>query len=97
MDMDPEQGSKGPYFDDFLKDEGLLGEVSAAAVKQVIAWQLRQAMDDLGLSKVEMARRVGTSRAQLDRLLDPENDGVSLAVLARAAHAVGRSLKIELI
>lgn len=97
MDMDPEQGSKGPYFDDFLKAEGLLGEVSAAAVKQVIAWQLRQAMDDLGLSKVEMARRVGTSRAQLDRLLDPENDGVSLAVLARAAHAVGRSLKIELV
>lgn len=97
MDMDPEKGFKGPYFDDFLKDEGLLGEVSAGAVKQVIAWQLRQAMDDLGLSKVEMARRVGTSRAQLDRLLDPENDGVSLAVLARAAHAVGRSLKIELV
>lgn len=97
MDIDPEKGAKGSYFDDFLKEEGLLGEVSASAVKQVIAWQLRQAMDDLGLSKVDMARRVGTSRAQLDRLLDPENDGVSLAVLARAAHAVGRSLKIELV
>ena len=88
--------AKGQYFDTFLEEQGMLGEVTATAVKRVIAWQLRNAMDELNVTKAEMARRIGTSRAQLDRLLDPENDSVSLATLARAAKAVGRSLKIEL-
>ena len=96
MSIDSENGTRGQYFDDFLDEQGLLNEINALAAKRVIAWQLQQAMEAAGLSKAEMARRIGTSRAQLDRLLDPENQSVTLSMLARAANAVGRKLKIEL-
>jgi transcriptional regulator with XRE-family HTH domain len=66
------------------------------AVKRVLAWQLEQAMKEQGLTKVEMAKRMKTSRAQLDRLLDPENDKVQLSTMQRAATAVGRKLRLEL-
>jgi transcriptional regulator with XRE-family HTH domain len=65
-------------------------------VKRVLAFQIAAAMKEQHLSKVEMARRLETSRSQLDRLLDPDNDTVTLATLARAAKAVGRTLKVEL-
>jgi len=91
-----EKGTIGSSFDDFLKEQGTYEETTSQAVKRVLAFQLAQAMKDQKISKVEMARRLETSRSQLDRLLDPENDGVTLNVLTRAAHVVGRSLSVEL-
>ncbi len=87
----------GPSLDDFLKEEGILEETRAAALKETLAWQVRQAMEKDKISKVEMARRMNTSRAALDRLLDPGNASVTLQTLTRAAHAVGRGLRIELV
>jgi hypothetical protein len=86
----------GSSFSDFLKEEGLFEEVTAHAVKRVLAWQIEQAMKEQGITKVEMAKRMKTSRAQLDRLLDPENDKVQLDTMQRAAAAVGRKLHMEL-
>lgn len=83
-------------FDEFLTSEGLLAETEDAAIKEIIADQIKVAMDKKGLSKTEMAARMKTSRRQLDRLLDPENTSVTLATLRRAASAVGRNLRVEL-
>lgn len=83
-------------FDEFLDKEGLLSETEDAAVKEIIADQIRVAMDKQGLSKTEMAARMNTSRRQLDRLLDPDNPSVTLSTLRRAASAVGRTLRVEL-
>ena len=91
------KGRIGPPFDDFLKQEGIYEEVTARAIKRVIARQLDTLMQEEGLSKTELARRMKTSRAQLDRLLDPENESVTLGTLTRAAHAVGRQLRMELV
>ncbi|MEQ8968237.1 MAG: helix-turn-helix transcriptional regulator [Azospirillaceae bacterium] len=90
------RGRKGRYFDDYLRERGRSEEVTEAAIKAVVAWQLAAVMKEQGVSKAAMARRLGTSRSQLDRLLDPDNDGVTLATLSRAAEAVGRKLRIEL-
>ena len=87
----------GSSFDDFLKDEGIHDAAYAHAVKRVLAWQIQEAMTAQGLSKSDMAKRMNTSRAQLDRLLDPENESVTLATLTRAAQAVGRQLRMELV
>jgi antitoxin HicB len=87
----------GSSFDSFLEEEGILEEVQAVAIKRVIAWQLAEAMKLGGISKKEMAQRMGTSRSQLDRLLDPENSAVHLQTIARAARAVGKRLKLEMI
>jgi antitoxin HicB len=87
----------GSAFDDFLKDEGIYEEVTARAIKRVIARQLGALMDDEGLTKTELAKRMKTSRAQLDRLLDPDNESVTLGTLTRAARAVGRQLRMELV
>lgn len=87
----------GSSFDDFLKEEGIHDEAHTRAVKRVLAWQIEKAMTEQGLSKSEMAKRMKTSRAQLDRLLDPENDKVLLETVQRAAVAVGRNLRLELI
>jgi len=83
-------------FDDFLAKDGLLAETEDAAVKEIIADQIKVAMDKQGLSKTEMAARMKTSRRQLDRLLDPDNPSVTLATLRRAASAVGRNLRVEI-
>ncbi len=77
--------------------EGRYEDTQAVAIKRVLAWQIEQAMKKGDVTKAEMARRMHTSRSQLDRLLDPENHAVSLETLARAAHAVGCSLKLELV
>jgi antitoxin HicB len=87
----------GSSFDDFLKEDGIYEEVTARAIKRVIARQLDALMQAEGLTKTELARRMDTSRAQLDRLLDPENESVTLGTLARAAQAVGRQLRFELV
>lgn len=87
----------GSSFDEFLKEDGIYEEVTARAIKRVIARQLDALMQSEGLTKSELARRMDTSRAQLDRLLDPENESVTLGTLARAAQAVGRQLRFELV
>jgi antitoxin HicB len=87
----------GSSFDDFLKEEGTYEEVTARAIKRVIARQLGALMDNEGLTKTDMAKRMKTSRAQLERLLDPDNESVTLGTLTRAAQAVGRQLRIELV
>ena len=97
MTNDIETGKAGPLFEDFLKEQGTYEETTEQAVKRVLAFQLAAAMKDQNISKLEMARRIGTSRSQLDRLLDPENDGVTISVLSRAAHAVGHTIKLELV
>ena len=83
-------------FDEFLAKDGLLAETEDAAIKEIIADQIKVAMDEEGLSKTAMAARMKTSRRQLDRLLDPNNASVTLATLRRAAAAVGRNLRVEL-
>jgi hypothetical protein len=83
-------------FDEFLAGQGLLGEAEDAALKQIIADQIKLAMAEQGLTKSAMAARMKTSRRQLDRLLDPANDSVTLSTLRRAASAVGRNLVIAI-
>ena len=91
------KGRIGGSFDAFLKEEGLYEEVTARAIKRVIARQLDAIMRENHLTKTMLAKRMQTSRAQLDRLLDPDNESVTLGTLARAAHAVGRNLRMELV
>jgi antitoxin HicB len=86
----------GSSLDDFLEEQGLLAEAEAVAVKRVIAFQLKAMMQEQGLSKTEVGRRMKTSRASLERLLDPENASVALLTLEWAARALGMRIKIEL-
>ena len=90
-------GRIGSSFDSWLKTEGIYEEVTSTAIKRVLARQIASAMDELNLSKTEMAKRMQTSRAALERLLDPDNEAVTLGTLTKAAHAVGRQLRMELI
>jgi antitoxin HicB len=87
----------GSSLDDFLKEEGVLEETRAIALKDAVAWQVQQVMDKEKITKVEMSKRMRTSRAALDRLLTPGNASVTLQTLTRAAHAIGRDLRIELV
>ena len=86
----------GSSFDDFLKEEGLLEETTAVAIKRYIAFQLAEKMSEEHISKAEMARRMETSRSALDRLLDPDNQSVTLQTLQSAAQALGGRVKVEL-
>ena len=86
----------GSSLDDFLKGEGIFDEAQAQAIKEVVAWQLAEAMKARSLTKARMAALLKTSRSQLDRLLDPKND-VTLSSLQRAAAIVGRKVRIELV
>jgi len=86
----------GSNFDDFLDEEGLLAEAEAVATKRVIAFQLRNLMQEQKLNKAQMAKRMKTSRSALERLLDPDNASVTLLTLERAAQALGKSIRIEL-
>jgi predicted XRE-type DNA-binding protein len=87
----------GGYFDDFLREQGIFDEVDAVATKRVIVWQLSEEMKKQGLTKVEMAQRMGTSRSSLDRLLNPANDSLALLTLQRAAQALGKHVNIKLV
>jgi antitoxin HicB len=91
------KGKIGSSFDDLLKQDGIYEQVTARAIKRVIARQLDALMQDQGLTKSNLAKRMQTSRAQLDRLLDPDNESVTLGTLTRAAQAVGRQLRMELV
>jgi DNA-binding Xre family transcriptional regulator len=86
----------GSNFNDFLEEEGILAETENIAVKRVIAFQVEQMMIEQKLSKTEMSRRMNTSRAALDRLLDPANRAVTLQTLHRAARALGKRLLISI-
>ena len=86
----------GSSLDDFLKEEGIFEQTQNRAIKEVIAWQLTQAMQEQAMSKTRMAALLQTSRSQLDRLLDPSSD-VTLSTLERAAALVRRKLSITLI
>lgn len=96
MTPDVERGKAGQLFEDFLKEQGTYEETTERAVKRVLAMQISKVMKEQNITKVEMARKLKTSRSQLDRLLDPENEGVTLGVLSRAANVLGHSLKVEL-
>jgi predicted XRE-type DNA-binding protein len=86
----------GSSVDDFLKAEGIFEEAQAEAIKEVVAWQLAEAMKQKKISKNKMATLLKTSRTQVDRLLDPKND-ITLRSLQRAAAMVGRRVSIELV
>jgi antitoxin HicB len=88
---------RGSSIDDFLKEEGVLEEFQARAVKEVIAWQLAQAMKVQKLSKRRLAAMMHTSRTQVDRLLAPNDGNVTIETLQRAAAIVGRKVQIELV
>jgi hypothetical protein len=88
---------RGSDFGDFLKEQDLYEDVTGAALTRVLAWQLKEEMQRLGISKVEMAERMGTSRSQLDRLLESANSGVSIDTIFRAAKALNRELEIRLV
>jgi len=86
----------GSRIDDFLKEEGIFEEAQAQAVKEVVAWQLAEAMKKKKISKNKLAILLKTSRTQVDRILDPKND-ITLGSLQRAAAMVGRRVSIELV
>jgi antitoxin HicB len=87
----------GSSFEDFLREEGALDQTTSRALKRVLTRQLQKLMDEQGLSKSEMARRMCTSRPALERLLDPANESVTLNTLQKAARAIGRELRLELV
>ncbi|WDY59663.1 XRE family transcriptional regulator [Pseudomonas sp. PSKL.D1] len=92
--MNPHIGSE---FDDFLCEQGLAEEVTAAALKRVIAWQITQAMKAQNVTKKALAERMHTSRTAVDRALDENDPGMTLATLASAARALGQRIEIRLL
>jgi antitoxin HicB len=97
MSRTKKKGRIGSSFDDYLKDEGAYEETNALAIKRTLAWQLENAMAKEGITKNDMAKRMQTSRSQLDRILDPGNDKIQLDTVFKAARALGRAVKLELV
>lgn len=87
----------GSSLQDFLEEEGILEDASHTALKRVISFQILEAMEKLELSKTKLAEEMGTSRSALDRLLDPDNDSVTLDTLKRAAQATGKRLELRFV
>jgi antitoxin HicB len=87
----------GSSFNDFLEEENLLAEANEIAIKRVIAWQLQQEIESKNMTKTSVAKAMGTSRAAIDRLLDPNNTSITLLTLSKAARVLGKSIKIDLI
>jgi antitoxin HicB len=87
----------GSTLDDFLAEEGLLAEAEAVAWKRVVAYQISQLMREQNMTKAEMARRMETSRAAVDRLLDPQNESATLITLEKAALVLGKRLQVALV
>lgn len=86
----------GSSVDDFFAEEGLLEEIEAIAIKRVIALELQDAMDKTQMTKTELARRLETSRSQVDRILDPANESITLNTLIKAAALLGKRLHVSL-
>jgi antitoxin HicB len=93
----PRSATKLGALDDFLKDDGKLEEFQATAIKEVLAWQIAEAMKANNISRNGLATRMKTSRSQIGRLLDPNDGNVTLATLQRAARMVGRKLRLDLV
>ncbi len=93
---DMKQAQIGSDFDDFLKQEGLLAECEAGALKRVVTWQIQQEMKRRKISRAKLASRMKTNRATLDRLFSEKESSVTLQLLEQAALALGRKLKVEL-
>jgi predicted XRE-type DNA-binding protein len=87
----------GSSFDAFLDEQGIYEQATLAATKRVLAEQICQAMAEQDLTKTEMAQRMHTSRSALERLIDPENQNVTLKTLDKAAKAIGRRLAVALV
>jgi predicted XRE-type DNA-binding protein len=87
----------GSTFESWLDEHAIREEVTAAAIKEVLAEQLKAEMKKKGITKVRMAEMMETSRAQIDRLLDPRNNSATLETLVRAAKVLGRQLRLELV
>ena len=90
-------GNIGSDFDDFLIEEGVRDEVEATAIKRVITFQLEKEMINKHITKTAMAKKMHTSRSAVDRLFDPDNDSLTLTTLNKAAHVLGKKLKVQLI
>ncbi len=97
MKKKTENSHIGSSFDDFLEEEGILKDCEYRALKEILADQVRKAMEEKQISKTAMAERMQTSRRQLDRLLDPNVANITLATMSKAARAVGRELQITLV
>jgi antitoxin HicB len=93
----PKNPHIGSSLDDFLKEEGIYEQATAIAIKRVIVFQLQSEMKRRKLTKTAMADKMATSRAQLDRLLSPTDGNVTIETLQRAAQALGRSIRLELV
>lgn len=93
----PRSPARLSTLDDFLKGEGKLEEFQSTAVKEVLAWQIAEAMKANNISRAGLATKMRTSRSQIGRLLDPKDGNITLATLQRAARMVGRSLRLELV
>ena len=89
--------SIGSSFDDFLVQEGILEEVESGAIKKIIAYQLQEAIQKEQLTKTSLAVQLETSRAAVNRLLDPENESITLLTLKKAANVLGKKLRLELV
>jgi antitoxin HicB len=87
----------GSSFNDFLDEENLLVEANEIAIKRVIAWQLQQEIESKHMTKTDVAKAMGTSRAAVDRLLDPNNTSVTLNTLSKAARILGKKIEIDLV
>ena len=86
----------GSSFDDFLEDENLFADVSAEGLKRVIAWQIQNYLEQHQIKKTVFAKKMHTSRSQLDRLLDPQNTNISLKALVSTANAMGKHVEIRI-
>jgi hypothetical protein len=93
----PENAHRGSDFRDFLSSEGLLPEVEALALKRVVSLQLQQILEQENVTKTTLAARMKTSRAALDRLLDPSNPSLTVASLGKAAAALGRKVELRFV
>ena len=89
--------SIGSSFDDFLEEEGISEEVDAGAIKKIIAYQLQEAIKKEQITKTALAVQLETSRAAVNRLLDPENESITLLTLKKAANVLGKKLRLELV
>lgn len=88
---------RGSSFDEFLEEEGILDEANETALERVVAWQLRERMREQGMTKTELARRMNTSRSQVDRMLGGTEPGIGIGTLARGARALGCELQVKLV
>jgi len=87
----------GSSFDDFLEEENILAESDSIAIKRVIAFEVEKSMQEKHITKTEMAKRMGTSRSSLTRLLDPLNNSITLATIETALAAIGKRVQIQIV